>query len=500
MEQELYCFHFNGSTIQDEEMSNMMYTLMELQPHKSMLYTWDDIGTATLMSDIYRSSLRFCPQQKDWYILDRCWVRQSEEGIVIDKLETLLNLLLHYCAEVKHLHPDDTFIDDYKKYIKSIRKYNPMRNILNVLTTMVRINIKDMDTNPYIFNTTNHAYDLRTGKIVQNIDQYNITKKTTCKLPDAVTPICNRWYQYIDEIMSHDKEKAAFLQRALGYSLLGTNREECMFIAYGAKTRNGKGTLFSTINAVLGEDYANAAPTDLICEGKNGHATDLNSPQPVLARLTGTRLVTMAESPRDVRLDAANMKTMTGRDPMVTRGLFESSFTFIPQFTLWLNTNHLPAVTDDTVFSSNRVWVIEFNEHFEGSKQDKDLKEIFSDPQNRPTVLKWLFDGCMDYMRNGLQIPQCVKDATENYKRLHDRIGAFIDECCDVGEGLETQRGEVYTAYRQWCIKPENKYKPLGSTTFYNELAVRGYPAHKRSDWYIEGLKVRVEGSRIPLI
>ena len=84
-----------------------------------------------------------------------------------------------------------------------------------------------------------------------------------------------------------------------------------MFIAYGSKTRNGKGTLFSTICTVLGEDYADSAPTDLICESKTGRSTDFNAPQPTLAKLVGTRLVTMAESSKDVRLDAASMKTMT---------------------------------------------------------------------------------------------------------------------------------------------------------------------------------------------
>lgn len=360
---------------------------------------------------------------------------------------------------------------------------------------MVRLSLKDMDNNPYLLNTPRHAYDLKTGGIVEDITPFNITKKTTCPLPDFLTPTCERWYSFIDEIMSGDKEKAAFLQRALGYSILGVNREECMFIAYGSKTRNGKGTLFSTICTVLGEDYADSAPVDLICESKNGRSTDFNAPQPTLAKLVGTRLVTMAESAKDVRLDAASMKTMTGRDTLVTRDLFESSFSFVPQFTLWLNTNHLPAVTDDTVFSSNRIWVIEFNQHFDEKTQDKDLKEIFALPENRPTILKWLFDGCYDYMKNGLNPPDCVRKATANYREMHDRIGNFIKECCTVGNDQKVVRGALYAAYRAWCCKSENKYNPMGSTTFYNEIAMRGYSIQKANEWYVMGLTVKTENS-----
>lgn len=489
-----------GQIIEDEKMSEMMYQIMKLRPHTSFVYSWDDIGMATLMSDLYQNNIRYCPQNDCWYIWDKCWQKQGENGAISDMLQTLLNLLILYCMEVSHEVADNKeaveLIDKYRKYISSIRKYTPMRNIMEVLKTMVRMSLKDMDSNPYLLNTTTVAYDLRTGDIIHDITPYNVTKKTTCSLPNAFTKRCDRWYQFIDEITGGNKEKAKFLQRAMGYSILGVNREECMFIAYGAKTRNGKGTLFSTINTVLGEDYADSAPPDLICENKQGRKTDFNAPQPALAKLVGTRLVRMSESARDVRLDAASMKTMTGRDTLITRGLFQNSFSFVPQFTLWLETNHLPAATDDTVFTSNRIYVVEFNEQFTGGNQDKNLKELFALPENRPTILQWLFDGCADYIRNGLSAPECIVEATKNYRKLHDRVGNFIEDRCDIGDDKSILRGSLYSAYSQWCVKPDNRYKPMGSTTFYNEIAMRGYPIKHRNDGtYVVGLDLKDETS-----
>ena len=494
-ETEYYQMH-TGQVIEDADMSAMMYRVMALRPHTSLVYSWDDIGIATLMSDLYHNNIRYCPQSDRWYVWDNCWVKQGENGAISDMLQTLLNLLVLYCMEVSAEVGDDKekrdLIDKYRKYISSIRKYAQMRNIMEVLKTMVRMSLAEMDTNPYLLNTPSAAYDLKTGDIIPDITPYNVTKKTACSLPNAFTKPCERWYSFIDEIMGGDKDKASFLQRALGYSLLGVNREECMFIAYGARTRNGKGTLFSTINTVLGEDYADSAPPGLICENKNGRATDFNAPQPALAKLVGTRLVRMSESSRNVRLDAASMKTMTGRDTLVTRGLFQNSFSFTPQFTLWLETNHLPAVTDDTVFTSNRIWVIEFNEQFTEGRQDKNLKELFAAPENRPTVLKWLFDGCEDYIRNGLNPPACVVEATKNYRKLHDRVGNFLEECCNIGDDKKIIRGTLYSAYSQWCVKPDNRYKPMGSTTFYNEIAMRGYPIKHRNDGrYVIGVDLK---------
>lgn len=490
----------NGQVIEDEQMSEMMCRIMQLKPHNSFVHSWDDIGMATLMSDLYHNNIRYCPQNDCWYIWDKCWQKQGENGAISDMLQTLLNLLILYCMEISHEvgedDPEKEVIEKYRKYISSIRKYTPMRNIMEVLKTMVRMSLKDMDSNPYLLNTTTLAYDLRTGDTVHDITPYNVTKKTTCSLPNAFTKRCDRWYQFVDEITGGDKEKAKFLQRALGYSLLGVNREECMFIAYGAKTRNGKGTLFSTISTVLGEDYADTAPPDLICENKAGRKTDFNAPQPALAKLVGTRLVRMSESARDVRLDAASMKTMTGRDTLVTRGLFQNSFSFVPQFTLWLETNHLPAATDDTVFTSNRIYVIEFNEQFTEGKQDKNLKELFALPENRPTILQWLFDGCADYIKNGLSAPECIVEATKSYRKLHDRVGNFLEDSCEIGDDKKIMRGALYSAYSQWCVKPDNRYKPMGSTTFYNEIAMRGYPIKHRNDGtYILGIDLKTEPS-----
>ena len=494
IEQDGY-YHFESDekmVIEDEAISKVMEFLMESHPHKHRDYTWDDIGTATLMSDAFANEIRYCPQQKQWYMWKGRWKKQATDGTICDSLQTLLNLLRYYCDEVAYLNPEDESIESYKKYINSLRKNTAMKNILAVLANMVRMDLQSFDNNPFILNTTNYAYDLRTGEIVHEIGDYNITMRTTTRMPDFVTKPCKRWFQFIDEIMSGDKEKARFLQRALGYSMLGTNREECMFIAYGSTTRNGKGTLFNTITAVLGEEYANAAPTSLICESKNGKPVDFNAPQPVLSRLVGTRLVSMAESPRDVRLDSAAMKTMTGRDTLVTRGLFENSFSFVPQFTLWLNTNYLPAVTDDTVFSSNRIWVIEFNEHFGEDSQDKDLKDLFRDPANKPTILKWLMDGCLDYWQNGLQVPACVRTATAEYKRKCDRIGRFIEERCEVDYSYRVERGALQDAYKQWCFRKENGFKPLSPQSLATELEIRNYHIiRSNGNSYYIGLRLK---------
>lgn len=491
-EHELFYLQSCGSYIEDVEQSRLMERLLALHPHASMVYTYDDIGTATLIADLYENTICYCPQYDAWYIWDGSrWAKQTESGIISDKVQTVLNLLLMYCKELC-LTEGEKKMEAYTKYCRSIRKHATINGIVSMLKTMVRISATDFDADPYLLNTPLCAYDLRTMEIVEGREKRNLTQVTTCNLNAAATSPkqCDRWYQFIDEITSHNKEKAAFLQRALGYSILGINKEECMFVAFGSQTRNGKGTLFSSIQNALGSEYMGGSDPMLICEGKNGKSIDFNSPQPALRKLVNTRLVNISEIKREQQIDASALKAMTGRDVLTTRGLFEGSFDFVPQYTMWVNTNYLPSVNDDTVFKSDRIWVITFDESFSEDKRDRDLKEVFNSPQNRPTILKWLVDGCTEYFKQGLNPPECVRQATAEYRLKYDRIGNFIKDCCTTEDkDAKILRGDLYNAYRVWCNKPENRYKPLGTTSFYSEIEFRGFNVTRKSDGhFVNGL------------
>ena len=268
MENERLYLQSIGRYIEDAEQIRLMEKLMKLQPHASLVYTYDDMGTAALIAELYDNSIKYCPHHDAWYLWDGSrWAKQVDAGIISDKVQTVLNLLLLYCKELS-LTVEEDKLKPYVKYCHAIRKNTAVNNIIAMLKTMVRISATDFDADPYLLNTPLCAYDLRTMKPIEDREERNVTQVTTANVTSLGEP-CDRWYTFIDEIMSHDKEKAAFLQRALGYSILGINKEECMFVAYGSQTRNGKGTLFSSIQNTLGSEYMGGADPMLICEGKN---------------------------------------------------------------------------------------------------------------------------------------------------------------------------------------------------------------------------------------
>jgi len=259
---------------------------------------------------------------------------------------------------------------------------------------------------------------------------------------------CDRWEKFVDEITSKDKEKADYLQRALGYSMLGTSKEECMFILHGKTTRNGKSTMLGTIHHLLG-DYATVSPVSIIC--KADRAKNAESASPTIAALKGKRFVTMAESNQYGRLDEETIKQLTGGEEITARNLYESVMTFLPQFTMWLSCNDLPAVQDKSLFASDRVRVIEFNKHFTEEERDETLKEVFRTPEAMKGIFTWLLVGYFKYKRFGLTMSDKMKRVIKQYERDNDLVLQFLEEKCEQVEEGGTRAKALYDSFKIWC-------------------------------------------------
>lgn len=461
------CPAYAGRSLVNQEDDEIMRFLLTNRPYASTVYSWDDVGLGELMIDTHKDAYRYCVNTKTWFVWQgHRWLAVPHENYMINTVAQFTSLMLIYAKEAAHLAPDDAeIIDEYEKYLHRMRTHKKITDIVRYLSTDVDISASGLDWNPQVLKTTGNAIDLTTGSIITDEKPLMITLQAgTHPLREYDVPT-TRWYTFIDEIMSHDMEKARFLQRALGYSLLGTNQEECMFIAYGPKSRNGKGTLFSAIGAALG-DYMRTCSAKFICVKPNEREVSFDSPQPFLADLPGVRIVSMSEADESEMLSAASVKSLTGRDEVTTRQLYGRPYSYLPQFTLWLSTNYLPNVSDNTIFMSNRIWVIRFDETFIG-KPDTGLKDLFMSEDARPTILSWLMEGCLEYQRIGLCPPKSVTDATESYKKTSDIVGKFLIQCCEYNPDSQVEKGELYDAFRMWCGKRENRMRPFGTQRFY---------------------------------
>ena len=486
----------SGFALTNEEDITIFKKLLTQHPHCSVDYLWNDIGLGNLFAECFSGTHRFCVDNQKWYIYNRgVWTVDKGDIQAQGNMQRLLQLLHLYCGEIEKTE-DPEVIKSYKAYISKSSSDTILRRALNASKNSLVINMTDFDSDPYLLNCTNGVYDMREQKFRFAKPEDYLTLTVNCSYPNGINVhTCDRWYEFVDEIMEGDKEKAAFLQRALGYSLLGVNREECMFLAYG-RTRSGKGTLFNTIAKVLGlgtdNGYGGSVNSSLVCESKFKDR-DYNAPEPMLADTVGLRYITLSETKKGALLDVNAIKSLTGRDPRKTRQLHCPAFTFTPQFTMWLSTNFLPKVNDDTLFKSDRLWVIEFNKHFDGDDRDFSLKEIFESKDNQSVILKWLLDGYRMYVEEGLNPPASVKEATARYARINDRILCFKEDCLEDAPGERVSNGLLYSKYKEWCEDEERGYNPKGSTTFYAELERFYERGRSNTCRYFSGVRLKAD-------
>lgn len=342
-------------------------------------------------------------------------------------------------------------------------------------------NAKEFDKDPWLLNCENGVLDLRTGSLLPHSPELMLSKLCPVSYtPQAQAPT---WEKFISEITLGDRDLAAFLQRALGYSITGDTREDKLLICWGSGA-NGKSTLLQTIRRVLGDYAKTIAPDALLRKRGDPHPT-------AIADLHGVRFAIAIETDEDQFLAEARVKALTGRDAVKARYLHKNYFEFEPQAKIWLATNHRPIIRDTSFAMWRRLALIPFRAFFPPESQDKTLPEKLW--REREGILAWLVSGCLAWQREGLREAQAVVDETEAYKSEMDTLQEWLEECCIADPSARTPFVKLYENYESWC--KENDQEPLGKRAFGNRLTEKGFPAVKimKGGRARRGLRLRSE-------
>jgi len=244
---------------------------------------------------------------------------------------------------------------------------------------------EELDTDPMLLNVENGTLDLRTGSLRPHNPEGLITKLAPVEFD--ITAKAPTFYKFLKQILG-DKELIAFVQRYLGYSLTGSTKERAMAVLHGVG-KNGKSTLVELFQDLMG-DYSGVANPNTIMQQRYGDATV----QYQLAELTGVRFVGMSETKREVQLEEAVVKQITGNDTISARSPYGRPFGYRPQFKIWFSTNHKPEIPDGSEAIWDRIKLIPFTQRFDGSKADTELPEKLR--EELPGVLTWAARGCVE--------------------------------------------------------------------------------------------------------
>lgn len=352
----------------------------------------------------------------------------------------------------------------------------------------VAIGTELLNADPWLLNVANGTVDLRTGDLRPHAREDLITKVIPVAYDKAHTS-CPRWEAFLYQILNGNRALISFLQKAVGYSLTGMVSEQCLFFLYGSGS-NGKSTFLEILRDLLGE-YATQADFTTFLERKG------DGPRNDIARLYGARAVTSSEVGEGKRMNESLVKTLTGGDVVAARYLYAEAFEFAPTFKLWLAANHRPIIRGTDFAIWRRIRLVPFTVQISAEQQDKGLKAALR--AELPAILAWAVAGCLLWQRDGLGAPLEVTAATDQYRRESDTLGAFLEDCCELGDGYSEPASELFLAYSKWADEGE-EFK-LSQTRFGREMEERGFPAEKRPG----GLKWRsglrlIHGKTVPTV
>ena len=379
-----------------------------------------------------------------------------------------------------------------KNWCKKSQEGSRINYALKLAQPDLYVDIDTLDKDQLYFNCTNGVIDLTTGKLMNHCPDFYCTKQSSVAYDPKAK--CPAWQKFLREILNNDADMINFVQRAIGYSLSGDTREQCMFVLHG-KGSNGKSTFLDTIQALM-SDYHVKTKADAFME--SGRVTDAN---PFLAMLRSARFVTASETKADRALDESLIKEATGDTTITARNLHQNPFEFSPHFKLWLATNHKPEIrgTDDGIW--RRLLLIPFEAKFyDRTDPDAPIDGPFKDKllitklkNELPGILAWAVKGCLEWQRQGLNPPDAVREATQEYRSEMDVLGSYLEENTIKSVGATVSCASLYENYKKWC-------QDAGHTPYSkNKLGRRLYERHitkgttPRGEKAYCGIKLREE-------
>jgi putative DNA primase/helicase len=441
-----------------------------------------DAGNARRLVVDHGSELRYVPTWGTWLVWDgRRWAK-DHKGLVVERAKEV-------AADLWSEALGESDSDERKAGVRwALQSENAgrIRSMLELAQSAdgVPVMPDELDPNPWFLNVDNGTIDLRSGLLRPHDPEHLITKLAPVTYDPAAE--AQQWERFLLEVLPDD-EVRTFVQRAVGYALTGSTREQVLFFAHGVGA-NGKNTLFDTVLESIG-DYGRQADPEILLARDDVHPTGI-------ADLQGARLVVASEIDEGRRLAEATLKRLTGDKTLKARLMRQDFFEFTATHKLFLHANHRPLIrgTDHAIW--RRLRLIPFEVTIAADRRDNDLGEKLL--AERAGVLRWAVQGCLAWQGHGLTEPTAVRVATAGYRAEMDVLGAFLADSCVEADFALVSAENLYRGYVRWC-SDNGEYavsqKRLGAALTERGFERRKHGPAKRWHWFGIGLVSESEGN-----
>lgn len=447
-------------------------------------YSYDDTGNAERYLDIFGNLTKYSYVNKCWYFYNGKNWEQDNIGAVRKWVDQTIDIFKNEPVEFPKGATEkdqEAYLEAKAKHLKRSRNNAGKEAMMRELKHNVAVLPEEFDGDDMLFNSQNGYLDLSNGILYEHDISKMFTRISNAEFTDKID--CPRWELFLHQIFGGDQELIRYIQKAVGYSLTASIREQVMFILFG-NGRNGKSVFLDIIAEILGSYAMGMQASSLMVKqgGSSGHNEDI-------ARLNGARLVTSSEPNEGVRLDEGLIKQLTGGDSVSASFKGGHVFDYKPKYKIWLATNHKPIIrgNDDGIW--RRLPLIPFTVQIPLEKVDKNLKDKLM--RELPGIFNWAVEGCLMWQREGLNPPSSIQQATMEYRQEMDVIGSFIEQCCETGPGYAIGATELFKAYDKWAR--EMNEHPFNQTNFGKKVADRFEKTKSKGKVIYRGIDLKKE-------
>lgn len=330
------------------------------------------------------------------------------------------------------------------------------------------ITASEMDQDCRLVNLSNGVLNLETFELTPHRPDRYMTKVMNAKLdPDAT---CPNFVSFIERVLP-DPGLRSYVQRSLGYSLLGSADQRALFLICGP-SGTGKSTLMNAMELLFG-DYGASAPSGTL----RAAGRETSAPSNDLHTLRGKRFVSTSETNESTSYNEDLIKRLTGRDKIVSRELYQKFQEWSPRCVIWLATNHPPKFSSDDDAIWRRAKIVPFNTVLLGEGEVSDYAHNVL-ALELDGILNWVLEGLRAFQAHGLGEPTEVQEMASEVRLQSDPASRFLEDL--LADGILVQgadftirTSELYSMYTEWARRTGER--SLGSRRFNNRLR-SGYP------------------------
>lgn len=328
------------------------------------------------------------------------------------------------------------------------------------------VRFKDFDTDDFLFNTPNGILDIKNNQMLPTNRAYMQSQVSGTMCSNIPTPL---WDKFLVDTFV-DKETINFIQKAMGQTLIGNNKEQKFFMLYG-NGANGKSVFLDVMQRVFG-DYCKKMKMSVFTSEKIA-----DNAERVFAPLQKTRMLIANEIKEGKALEVGLLKDITGGGNIQGRYLYGEMFEYEPKFTLWMAVNTKPYVNDESDGFWRRAVLIECPNKVSEDKLDVNLEDKLM--KEAPGILYWVFMGAMKLLEEGLKLTPKMFDEVLDYQKEMSTIDQFLEDKVDNIDKATSKAIDVYNSYYKWAKR--DCQLPMNSTKFGIKMAQK-YTKIRKSD------------------